>query len=93
LLPLSKIEEIRQSTNENPDGLSEANAAAIASASQSKIYGSLSPVLLLLFLILLKMMNQYLSFSKLEEIRRSTTEDPDGLSEADATATLASACN
>jgi hypothetical protein len=37
---------------ENPDGLSEADADTIASACQSKGYGSLSSVLLLLLLII-----------------------------------------
>jgi hypothetical protein len=46
-----EIEEIRLSS-ENPDGLSEANPAAVASASQSKGSGSLSSELLLLLLLI-----------------------------------------
>jgi hypothetical protein len=39
-------------------------------------------------------MNRYtfVVFLAIEEIRLSATEDPDGLSEADAVTTLASAC-
>jgi hypothetical protein len=47
-----EIEYVRRSSSENPDGLSEANQAAVASASQSSGSGTLSSVLLLLLLLI-----------------------------------------